>query len=155
MSVIERPISRTVARLRNLIAATVAPALGGRRTAVASRVALPASAHRAAEPIGAGASAAGGLAAAADVVGAARPLAAAGVTTVAPPPPPDTIVAWLARAALLYGVPFEYITPDGRMLPRESLRFFYIDANWQNSLVDGAVSVGLSSSADRNQFRPV
>jgi hypothetical protein len=61
---------------------------------------------------------------------------------------PKPIIDWLAHAILLHGVPFEYIVPDGRLLPKEAIRFFYVDINWQRRLIDGAVSVGLSSSAD-------
>lgn len=67
------------------------------------------------------------------------------------PDVPAPVVTWLSRLALLYGLPFEYIVPDARMLPRESLRFFYVDPNWLSRLIDGAVSVGLGSSADSIQ----
>jgi hypothetical protein len=61
---------------------------------------------------------------------------------------PGQIVDWLARAALLYGVPFNNLVADERMLPRESVRFFYLDANWVDALLDGALSVGTQSSRD-------
>ncbi|NET81462.1 MAG: hypothetical protein F6J94_05695 [Moorea sp. SIO1F2] len=67
------------------------------------------------------------------------------------PPPitiPDNIVEWLARLILLYGVPFEYLVPDAAMLPIESIRFFYIDQNWTNRLIDGAVNIALGSTQD-------
>jgi hypothetical protein len=34
------------------------------------------------------------------------------------------------------------------MLPPETLRFFYLDANWTAALLDGALSIGLQSSRD-------
>jgi hypothetical protein len=34
------------------------------------------------------------------------------------------------------------------MLPRESIRFFYVDENWLDALQDGATSIGLHSSLD-------
>jgi len=49
---------------------------------------------------------------------------------------------WLARLLLLYGVPFNYLVPDLHMLPAESLRFFKVDFNWVEALVDGAYSLG-------------
>jgi hypothetical protein len=61
--------------------------------------------------------------------------------------PPD-IVAWLKRLALLYGVPFSHIVPDEAMLPPESIRFFVVDTNWINALLEGACSIGRSSSSD-------
>jgi hypothetical protein len=61
---------------------------------------------------------------------------------------PEQIVDWLARTALLYGVTFNNLVPDERMLPTESIRFFYIDQNWTDALIDGALSVGIQSSRD-------
>jgi hypothetical protein len=74
--------------------------------------------------------------------------AAEGLSASATPVLPKPIIEWLAHAILLHGVPFEYIVPDARLLPKESIRFFYVDINWQRRLIDGAVSVGLSSTAD-------
>jgi hypothetical protein len=61
---------------------------------------------------------------------------------------PDNIVNWLAQLTLLYGVPLEYLVPDAAMLPPESIRFFYVDQNWTNRLIDGAVNIALGSSQD-------
>ncbi len=58
------------------------------------------------------------------------------------------IVSWLARLVLLYGLPFEYLVAHPAMLPNESMRFFLIDGNWLDRLVDGAASVGVGSSRD-------
>lgn len=55
---------------------------------------------------------------------------------------------WIAKVSLLNNVPFNHLVPDSRMLPAESIRFFYIDTNWLNALADGALSVGLQSSRD-------
>lgn len=55
---------------------------------------------------------------------------------------PDDISKWLGRLRLLKGVPFNYLVPDERMLPPESIRFFYLDMNWIDSLLDGAFSIG-------------
>ena len=60
----------------------------------------------------------------------------------------EPISTWLARLALLYPVPFNYFVSDERMLPIESLRFFYLDRNWINALIDGALSIGMESSRD-------
>lgn len=61
---------------------------------------------------------------------------------------PTSVLQWLAQRALLYGVPFDNLVPDPRMLPAESLRFFYVDRNWIDALLDGALSVGVQTSRD-------
>jgi hypothetical protein len=61
---------------------------------------------------------------------------------------PGQIIEWLAKRSLLYDVPFNNLVPNARMLPVESLRFFYVDPNWIDSLIDGALSVGVQSSRD-------
>jgi hypothetical protein len=63
-----------------------------------------------------------------------------------PAPLPDVVSNWLGRLVLLYGVPFNYLVPDERMLPPESLRFFEIDPLWMDCLMDGAYSIGRSTS---------
>lgn len=69
-----------------------------------------------------------------------------------------TVVEWLSKLRTLQGVPFVYIVPAEEMLPNESIRFFHIDRNWLDALVDGAISVGsldsrgsLPSVEDENQ----
>jgi hypothetical protein len=61
---------------------------------------------------------------------------------------PDDCAAWVHQLSLLRGVPFNYLVPDAAMLPRESIRFFQVDPNWVNALIEGACSVGRASSAD-------
>lgn len=63
---------------------------------------------------------------------------------------PDAIAVtnWLGQLLLLRNVPFVHLVPDARMLPVESIRFFYVDPNWLNALIDGALSVGLGTSRD-------
>jgi hypothetical protein len=61
---------------------------------------------------------------------------------------PRQIVEWLAGLALFYDVAFNNVVPDARMLPNEAIRFFYVDANWIDALLDGALSVGMQSSRD-------
>jgi hypothetical protein len=55
---------------------------------------------------------------------------------------PPYMESFLAHLRLLVGVPFDYLVPDERLLPDESIRFFYIDRSWTDRLVDGAVAVG-------------
>ena len=63
------------------------------------------------------------------------------------------IVEWLARTSLLYNVPFDHIVPDPRLLPIESIRFFYFDRSWIDSLIDGAMSIGVQSSKDSHYYK--
>jgi hypothetical protein len=55
---------------------------------------------------------------------------------------PPYMESFLAHLRLLIGVPFDYLVPDSRLLPDESIRFFYLDRSWTDRLVDGAISVG-------------
>lgn len=64
---------------------------------------------------------------------------------------PAEIYVWLARLKLLDGVPFRYLVPDERMLPPESIRFFRLDMNWVNALIDGALSIGRHGNEDSPQ----
>ncbi|HEY4281183.1 MAG TPA: hypothetical protein VGM91_23415 [Conexibacter sp.] len=61
---------------------------------------------------------------------------------------PAEIYTWLARLKLLDGVPFRYLVPDERMLPSETIRFFQLDMNWVNALIDGALSIGRHGAED-------
>ena len=63
-------------------------------------------------------------------------------------PDAEKVANWLGQLQLLYGVPFMHLVPDERMLPPESIRFFYLDPNWINALTDGALSIGLGSSKE-------
>jgi hypothetical protein len=61
---------------------------------------------------------------------------------------PPYMESFLAHLRLLVGVPFEYLIPDARLLPDESLRFFYLDRSWTDRLVDGALAVGQIGSRE-------
>ncbi len=61
---------------------------------------------------------------------------------------PENVRQWLGRLMLLYRVPFNYLIPDERMLPKDSIRFFYLDPGWLKCLLEGACSVGRASSRD-------
>lgn len=63
-------------------------------------------------------------------------------------PIPSDITDWLGKLALLYGVPFNVLVPNNVMLPSESIRFFYVDPNFIDGLIDGALSIGIQSSRD-------
>lgn len=55
---------------------------------------------------------------------------------------PSVLSDWLTRLNLLEEIPFNYLVPDERMLPPESLRFFSLDNDWLQFLLSGAFSVG-------------
>ncbi len=61
---------------------------------------------------------------------------------------PEQVINWLAQTALLYNVPFNNLVPNVEMLQQETVRFFYIDQNWIDALIDGALSIGIQSSRD-------
>jgi hypothetical protein len=65
---------------------------------------------------------------------------------------PAEIVRVLARLRLLEGVPFGYLVADAELIPTDTIRFFYVDRNSTDALVQGALSVGTVNSADRAQL---
>ena len=79
--------------------------------------------------------------------------------SVAPAPPnervaiADELVQWIARLVLLYPVPFHYLVPHPSLLPQESLRFFHLDDNWVNAMVDGALSIAVRTVHGRASSR--
>lgn len=70
------------------------------------------------------------------------------------PAVPEEITDWIAKLMLLNGVPFNYLVPDEKMLPPESMRFFYLDLNWVDALVDGAFSIGRTSAMKMSREIP-
>jgi hypothetical protein len=72
------------------------------------------------------------------------------VSTVAPEAEmPPYMESFLAHLRLLVGVPFDYLIPDSRLLPPESIRFFYLDRSWTDRLVDGAIDVGKNGTREQ------
>ncbi len=65
---------------------------------------------------------------------------------------PADILRALARLRLLEGVPFSYLVPDAELTPPETIRFFYLDRNATDALVQGALSVGTVNAVDRVQL---
>ena len=51
------------------------------------------------------------------------------------------LTTWILDKLLLRGVPLYNLIPDPAYLPRESLRTFYVDANWITVFIDGALSL--------------
>jgi hypothetical protein len=59
----------------------------------------------------------------------------------------DAVEDWLASLVLLNGVPFDHLVANPNLLPQDAIRLFYVDQNWIDALVDGALSVGSQSTA--------
>ena len=59
------------------------------------------------------------------------------------------VLKWVMDRLYLYNIPAHYLIGDPSKLPPETLRFFYIDANWTDALIDGALSLG--NHFDRKQ----
>ncbi|AFZ26124.1 hypothetical protein Cylst_4014 [Cylindrospermum stagnale PCC 7417] len=64
---------------------------------------------------------------------------------------PEAIADWFKKLELLQGLPFNYLIPDERLLPAESIRFFWVDSVWVDCLQDGAFSVGRVTPTDVEQ----
>ncbi|MGH9766640.1 MAG: hypothetical protein ACREAB_04330, partial [Blastocatellia bacterium] len=64
---------------------------------------------------------------------------------------PDEIANWFRDLSELRGVPFNYLAPDERALPPESIRFFQLDSAWIDCLLDGAFSIGRVTGAAHEQ----
>lgn len=65
----------------------------------------------------------------------------------------EKVVDWLGRVRLLNGVPFEYLVPDEGLLEPGTIRFFHLDRNWTDALVDGAISAGAVTNRDRREVQ--
>jgi hypothetical protein len=57
------------------------------------------------------------------------------------------IANWITNKLFLEGIPAQYLIVDPSHLPMERLRFFHIDPNWLDCLIDGALST--CNHADR------
>lgn len=58
---------------------------------------------------------------------------------------------WLAQLKLTTPLPLNYLVPEENMLPPGSLRFFGVDPNWMDCLIDGACSIGRFNPKDLNE----
>ena len=61
---------------------------------------------------------------------------------------PLYVLKWFRDLSLLRGIPFNYLVPDEKLLPAESIRFFCVDPLWIDCLQDGAFSIGRVTGAD-------
>ncbi|KAI5461248.1 hypothetical protein BGZ63DRAFT_357289 [Mariannaea sp. PMI_226] len=51
------------------------------------------------------------------------------------------VYSWVLDKVHLANVPAQYLLPNPAFLPQETLRFFFLDANWVDALIDGALSL--------------
>ncbi|KAF3923043.1 hypothetical protein ABW20_dc0104794 [Dactylellina cionopaga] len=63
------------------------------------------------------------------------------------------VLSWVLDRMFLSNIPAQYLIVDPSYLPPESLRFFHIDANWIDALLDGALSIGNQLSEDVDLIR--
>lgn len=57
--------------------------------------------------------------------------------------------AWMQ----LQDLPLEYLVPDSRMIPRESIRFFYLDEAWMKSFLFGAFNVAILNDFEHTDYK--
>jgi hypothetical protein len=81
--------------------------------------------------------------------------AVATLTADTDPPLPAYTLNYLVGARLARNVPFGYLVPDPALLPPESARFFTIDEAWFDSLMEGILAVGGSSTRDTEHVAAV
>lgn len=63
------------------------------------------------------------------------------------------ILKWISDKLFLGGIPAHYLITDPSHLPMESLRFFHIDPNWLDCLIDGALSTANHLEKDDDYTR--
>lgn len=51
------------------------------------------------------------------------------------------ILEWVVDKIHFANIPAHYLIPDASYLEEESLRFFYVDPNWTDAMIDGALSL--------------
>lgn len=61
------------------------------------------------------------------------------------------ILAWVMDRMFLSGIPAHYLISDPSHLEHENLRFFYIDPNWVDCMIDGALSLANHMGEDRDR----
>lgn len=64
------------------------------------------------------------------------------------PPLPNLMQEWFVKLGRLEQVPFNYLVPDEKLLPQESIQFFSVDPQWVQLLLQGAFAVGDIASSD-------
>jgi hypothetical protein len=52
------------------------------------------------------------------------------------------VQSWILDNLFFKNIPAHYLIPDPSYLPKETMRFFYVDNNWMDAFIDGALSLG-------------
>ncbi|KAI0096974.1 hypothetical protein GGR51DRAFT_488477 [Nemania sp. FL0031] len=63
------------------------------------------------------------------------------------------VLKWVLDRMFLVGIPAHYLIIDPSYLPNESFRFFFIDQNWIDAMIDGALSLGNHIDQDNDVVR--
>ncbi|MCM1174692.1 MAG: hypothetical protein NC341_06525 [Blautia sp.] len=63
---------------------------------------------------------------------------------------PEEIREWISQLKLLKGAPLSVLVGDEKQLPPESIRFFYLDGNWTDQMINGALSIGAGSEKGKS-----
>lgn len=63
------------------------------------------------------------------------------------------MLKWLLERMSFYAVPAHYLITDPTHLPKETIRFFTVDPNWVDALIDGALSIANHIEGDDDQIR--
>ena len=61
---------------------------------------------------------------------------------------PEALAEWLTDLRLLRHIPLAYLVPDPALLPAESIRFFNVDYNWIDRVVDGVFAAANTGTVD-------
>ncbi|KAF5643440.1 Tol [Fusarium tjaetaba] len=59
-----------------------------------------------------------------------------------------TVQSWILDKLHLADIPAHYLITDTSQVPPETLRFFHIDENWTEALIDGALSLANQSTSE-------
>ena len=71
------------------------------------------------------------------------------------PKSPDwaIVLKWILDKTHLVNIPAHYLIPDPTFLPKESLKFFFVDPNWLHCFIDGALSIANHIEQDVDTIR--
>ncbi|GAB1311983.1 hypothetical protein MFIFM68171_02193 [Madurella fahalii] len=60
------------------------------------------------------------------------------------------VLDWVLERMHLVGVPAHYLVTDPSHLEAESIKFFHVDPNWVDAMVDGALGLGNHMGSDKD-----
>jgi hypothetical protein len=64
-----------------------------------------------------------------------------------------SVFSFILDRLYLSGIPAHYLITDPSYLPEESIRFFYVDPNWVDALIDGTLSLANHLEPDDDTIR--